>query len=89
MIMNIGQGVLDPRRHDKLSVTYGSPTVLWHLRRGGQRLTCSVRMTPHGLRLQQSLNGDPLFFERTFDTIAELLAWDVEDHEQCLSEGWV
>ena len=71
-----------------LPPTADSTIVLWNLYRGGQRLTCSVRMTPHGPRLQQSLDGDPPFFERTFATFHELVAWDEEDHEQCLSEGW-
>ncbi len=70
-----------------LPPTADSTIVLWNLSRGGQRLTCSVRMTPHGSRLQQSLNGDPPFFERTVATFHELVAWDEEDHEQCLSEG--
>ncbi len=70
-----------------LSHSADSTIVLWNLYRGGQRLTCSVRMTPHGPRLLQSLYGDPPFFERTFATFHELVAWDEEDHEQCLSEG--
>ena len=71
-----------------LSPSADSAIVLWQLRRCGYRLTCSVRMTPHGPRLLQSLNGDPPFFERTFATFHELVAWDEEDHEECLSEGW-
>ena len=37
-----------------LPPTADSTIVLWNLYRGGQRLTCSVRMTPHGSRLLQS-----------------------------------
>ena len=38
-----------------------TPTVLWELRKGGTRLTCSVRLTSQGLRLEEAMHeGAPL-----------------------------
>ena len=53
----------------------------------GFHLSCDENLSK-GWGPPLSLDGDPPFFERTFATFHELVAWDEEDHEQCLSEGW-
>ena len=48
-----------------------SPTVLWRLHTQGQRYTCAVRLTPAGLRLEQSM-GTQRLMSQTFQTADEL-----------------
>ena len=38
-----------------MTAVIDSPTVLWTLRKKGQHFTCAVRLTPAGLRLEQSI----------------------------------
>ena len=66
-------------------------TVLWTLRRGDNRLECSVERLPHGLRVLQvhmAVNGDTPYFSRTFKTSDELLSWTADKHARYLAEGW-
>ena len=48
-----------------------TPTVLWQLRKDGEVYTCAVRLTPAGLRLEQSV-GDQRIVSRTYQTEDEL-----------------
>ena len=48
-----------------------TPTVLWQLHKNGQRYTCEVRLTPAGLRLEQSI-GDQRLVSQTYQTEDEL-----------------
>ena len=63
-------------------------TVLWTLRRGDNRLECSVERLPHGLQVHLALNGDTPYYSRTFHTQDELLSWTADEHARCLAEGW-
>ncbi len=66
-------------------------TVFWTLRRGDNRLECSVERLPHGLQFLQvrmALNGDKPYHSRMFKTSDELLSWTADEHARCLAEGW-
>ena len=65
-----------------------SPTVLWTLRKDGQRFTCAVRLTPAGLRLEQSIGAQRLV-SQTFQTADELFAQADVLRQQGLADGWV
>jgi hypothetical protein len=64
-----------------------TPTVLWQLHKNDQRYTCAVRLTPAGLRLEQSV-GDQRIVSRTYQTEDELYAQAEVVRHQCLEDGW-
>lgn len=39
-------------------------TVLWTLRRGDNRLECSVERLPHGLQVHLAINGGTPYYSR-------------------------
>ena len=63
-------------------------TVFWTLRRGDNRLECSVERLPHGLQVHMAVNGDTPYHSRTFETSDKLLSWTADKHARCLAEGW-
>jgi hypothetical protein len=64
-----------------------TPTVLWQLRKGAEVFTCAVRLTPPGLRLEQSI-GDQRLVSQTYQTGDELYAQANVVRQQCLEDGW-
>ena len=66
-----------------------TPTLLWTLRRGDNRLECSVERPPHGLQVHMAVDGGtPYDYSPTFKTVDELLSWTAHEHARCLAEGW-
>ncbi len=63
-------------------------TVLWTLRRGDNRLECSVERLPHDLPVHLAINGGTPYHSRTCKTSDELLSWTADEHARCLAEGW-
>ena len=65
-----------------------TPTVLWELRKGGTRLTCSVRLTSEGLRLEEAMNEGAPFVQVTVKTQEKLLAVAETFRQQDMEDGW-
>ena len=69
-------------------VITGTPTVLWELTKAGTRLTCSVRLTPHGFRLEESINGGEPFVQSTVKKTKELFELAEAFRQQDMEDGW-
>ncbi len=69
-------------------VITATPTVLWELQKSGMRLTCSVRRTPHGLRLEESINEGDAFVQVTVETTEQLQALAEKCRQEDIEEGW-
>ncbi len=69
-------------------VITATSTVLWELQKSGLRLTCSARRTPHGLRLEESIDeGDP-FIQVTVRTTEQLRALAEKCRREDIEAGW-
>ena len=64
------------------------PTVIWELRKEGTRLTCSVRLTPQGLLLEETMNEGQPFVRVTVKTEGKLLALAETFRQQDMEDGW-
>ena len=62
--------------------------MLWALHKDGSILTCSVRVTPHGLELSEALNGKRPHTRFTAQTEEELYAWAEKFRQSSLKGGW-
>ena len=69
-----------------MTVFADTPTALWQLHKTGQRYTCEVRLTPAGLRLEQSI-GDQRLVSQTYQTEDELYGQANVVRQQCLEDG--
>ena len=77
-----------PSRNNPVPLVTATPTVLWTLQKSGRRLTCSARRTPHGLRLEESINeGDP-FIQVTVQTTEQLQALAEKCRQEDVEDGW-
>ncbi len=75
-------------RNDPGPLITTTPTMIWELRRSGMRLTCSVRRTPLGLRLEESINEGSPFLQLTVETTEELHALAEKFRQQDMEDGW-
>ena len=64
-----------------------SPIVLWQLRKKRPCCSCAVRLTPAGLRLEQSI-GTRRLVAQTFQTADALYAQANVLRQQSLADGW-
>ena len=77
-----------PSRNNPVPVVTATPTVLWTLQKSSRRLTCSARRTPHGLRLEETINeGDP-FIQVTGQTTEQLQALAERCRQEDVEDGW-
>ncbi len=75
-------------RSSPLPLVTTTPTVVWELRKSGMRLTCSVRRTPEGLRLEESINEGKPFLQLTTQTEDELYTLAETVRQQDIEDGW-
>jgi hypothetical protein len=71
----------------KVSTESDQAHLLWQLCKGDEVFTCAVRLTPAGLRLEQSI-GDQRLVSQTYQTEDELYRHVNVVRRQCLEDGW-
>jgi hypothetical protein len=63
------------------------PTPIWTLRRHDSEMACLARLTPDGIEIDLTSDGD-LIVTRSFDTGEEALAWAERRRAARIAQGW-